>query len=122
MISRGLTTNNDLILKNSRIAIVEDGAEVVQHVRTRLLFYLGEWFLDRDAGVPWFQQVFVKPADIANTESLIKAVILRTPGMLILTSFSLDFDRTTRRLSVEFRGETIYDTIIDETVELFING
>ena len=42
MKSRALNANNDIYLSRRSIATVKDGAEVVQHVRSRLLFYLGE--------------------------------------------------------------------------------
>ena len=53
MIGRALNSNNDLVIEGGRFKIVDDAAEVLQHVRTRLQFYLEEWFLDRTAGVPY---------------------------------------------------------------------
>ena len=55
MIGRALDSNNDLVVQPGKLKTVEEGAEVVQHVRSRLLFYLGEWFLDIHAGVPYFK-------------------------------------------------------------------
>lgn len=120
MIGRALDSNNDLIVSGGRLAVVTDGAEVVQHVRSRLLFYLGEWFLDTEAGVPYFQKIFTKPANIALVESILKIVILRTPGVLKLTEFSSGYDGgSVRKLTVTFGAETIYGVI--DTTEVTIN-
>ena len=111
MIGRALNANNDLVLIGGQIATVKDLQETAQHCRTRLLFYTGEWFLDTDAGTPWFQEVFVKPTDLANVESVIKTRILNTPGVLGLTDFTMDYQGgRSRRLTVAFSANTVYDT------------
>lgn len=119
MIGRALDSNNDLIVSQGRLKIVEDGAEAVQHVRSRLLFYLEEWFLDLDAGTPYFQQIFVKPANLANIESIIKTRILNTPEILKLIDFSMDYEGgSSRKLSISFSAETTYGIIDNEKVTI----
>lgn len=119
MISRALDSNNDLIVRSGKLETVEEGAEVVQHVRSRLLFYLEEWFLDTEAGVPYFQEIFTKPANLANIESIFKSKILRTPGVQRLTDFSMDYEGgSTRRLTVSFSAETTYGSIDNDKVTI----
>lgn len=120
-VSRALDSNNDIIVRNGRIAIVSEGEQVLQHVRTRLLFYLNEWFLDLAAGTPWYQEVFVKPVNLDNIESVIKTRIAQTPELASITSFSLETDDpNTRILRVNFTAETEYGELNSE--EIFING
>ena len=120
-ISRALDSNNDILLSGGRIAVVEDGAQVAQHVRTRLLFYFNEWFLDLSAGTPWYEEVFVKPANLNNVESVLRLRISQTPELAIITEFSMALSTTTDRiLSVSFTAETEYGEINIE--EIFING
>ncbi len=83
----------------------------MQQVRSRLLFYLEEWFLDNTAGLPYFQSFFKKPADPSLVESRIKAEILATPGVLKLISFEYDFDKATRAFNVSFKAETEYGDV-----------
>lgn len=119
MIGRALDSNNDLIIERGQFKTVEDGAETVQHVRTRLQFYFEEWFLDLKAGTPYFQQIFTKPANLANIESIFKSRILNTPGVLMLTEFSMDYEGgSTRRLSISFSAETTYGVINNEKVTI----
>ncbi len=119
MIGRALDSNNDLVVSSGSLKTVEQGAEVVQHVRSRLLFYLEEWFLDLDAGVPYFQEIFTKPANLANIESIFKTKILRTPGVERLTDFSMDYQGgSQRRLTVAFSAETIYGSIDNDKVTI----
>ena len=119
MIGRALDSNNDLIVRGGSLLTVADGAEVVQHVRSRLLFYLAEWFLDIDAGVPYFQEIFTKPANLANIESIFKSKILRTPGVKRLTDFSMTYEGgSSRTLSVSFSAETTFGFIDKDKVTI----
>ena len=119
MIGRALDSNNDLLVRGGSLLTVADGAEIVQHVRSRLLFYLGEWFLDIDAGVPYFQEIFTKPANLANIESIFKSKILRTPGVKRLTDFSMIYEGgSSRTLSVSFSAETTFGFIDKDKVTI----
>jgi hypothetical protein len=119
MIGRALNSSNDLIIENGSLKLVSEGAETVQHVRTRLLFYMEEWFLDLESGVPYFQEVFTKPANLANIESIFKAKILNTPEVESLLEFSMDYQgESSRLLTVSFSAETTYGTIDNEKVTI----
>ncbi len=119
MISRALDKNNDLVVKGSRLQVVEDGAQVVQLVRCRLLLYMGEWYLNLFSGTPYFQQIFTKPANLANIESVLKTRIITTPGVLILNEFAMDYEGgSTRRLTVVFSANTIFGVIDNEKVTI----
>jgi len=119
MIGRALDSNNDLLIENGSFVVVDKGAETAQHVRSRLLFYFGEWFLDVQAGVPYFQEVFTKPANLANIESILKQTIIQTPGVETLNEFSMDYEGAgTRQLNVQFSATTIYGVIDKEEVTL----
>lgn len=121
MIGRALDENNDLIIESGSFKLVKDGAEVVQKVRSNLLFYFDEWFLDTQKGVPYFEQVFVKPVNLANVESILKSAIINTVGVQTLNNFALTYDGgSVRKLSVAFEAETIYNEIINS--EVTING
>tara|TARA_R110000744_G_scaffold20470_1_gene53727 strand:- start:2604 stop:2969 length:366 start_codon:yes stop_codon:yes gene_type:complete len=119
MIGRALDSNNDLLIKAGNFQIVEDGEEVVQHVRTRLQFYLEEWFLDLKSGTPYFQQIFTKPINLANIESIFKSKILNTPEVDRLIEFSMSYEgESKRKLTVSFSAETIFGTIDNEKVTI----
>lgn len=119
MIGKALDSNNDLIIQDGRFLTVEDGAETLQHVRTRLQFFLGEWFLDRFAGVPWLQEIFTKPVNLANVESRLKSTILDTPTVEELVEFSLSYEGgNSRELSVSFSANTIFGEIIEDEVTI----
>lgn len=111
-------TTHDLALDASgNLKVVTDNEAIAQHVKQRLLFYRGEWFLDVLSGVPWFQDVFVRPHNPVVIESVIKREILDTPGVAALQSFSLDINE--RKRSIEVLEATALSTL-DQELEIIL--
>lgn len=111
----------DIVVKNNDISFIRGDQEIDQNVRIRLQFYRGEWFLDTEAGVPYFEEILVKNPDLVEVDRIFKIAILETPEVERITEYSSDFDSRNRVLSVSFRATTIYgDDIIIENEELVI--
>lgn len=89
MIRRSFDENGDYAINH----FIEGTPATAQAVTTRLRLFKGEWFLNLNSGVPWFQEVFVKPARLAQTDSMIRKVILQTEGVAKLLKFELTFER-----------------------------
>ncbi len=101
------TTTGDLELSAARDLQIVTGIDAIaQHLRIRFNFFFGEWFLNRLLGVPWFEEVLVKAPDLNVVQSLLRDVILTTPGVLEITRFVIDFDGVTRQLSLDFDANT----------------
>jgi hypothetical protein len=97
-----LTSDHDLD-KSKGISLTTDlKTYVKQKILQRLRFFLGEWFLDRRQGVPYFEKVFVENPDISFLTSLYRRIILDTRGVGGIESLALSFDRQTRALLVSF--------------------
>ncbi len=117
MICYALDAGNNMFLDNQgNISMVSKGAEVVQLVRSRLLFYLGECSWDTNAGVPYFQRILGKPAQLDETEAILKTEILQTTGVSVLLDFALEFDSSKRLVTITFEAETIYGEIVGATI------
>ncbi len=120
MIERALDSNNDILIRNGSFATTKDGAQVTQHVRTRLQFYLEEWFADKRAGTPWFQEVFIKPFNVGAVENIIKLRIANTPELDRIIEFSMAVPTpANRQLIVSFSAETTFGVINSD--EFFLN-
>lgn len=85
-----------------------DQAELVaQSVKTRLGLYLGEWFLNTADGTPWLTKVIGKNTS-ATYNAVIRTRILETEGVTSIEDYSSSFDRTTRKLTISCKVNTIY--------------
>jgi hypothetical protein len=97
---------HDLTLVNYDLAIVDGIDHVRQHLKIRLLFMFGEWFLDSTQGIRYYDLIAVKNPDMALVDSIIKATILETPEVTGLTEYSSEYDPRARRFSVTFTAKT----------------
>jgi hypothetical protein len=100
------TDDGDLALESNRLSLVDGRLQVRQALLARLRVFRGEWFLDQEAGTPWFQEILGKNLNPGGAESAIKGVIRETPGVLRLIEFSFTVDRRTRVATVDFSVET----------------
>ncbi|UTC25956.1 phospholipase [Phage vB_KsaM-C1] len=85
--------------------------EIEQTIRTRLRLFLGEYFRDITDGTPWFEQILGKGTPMSAREAALRNRILRTPGVVRLTSFSTDFDIDTRKYTVTAGALTTYGLV-----------
>ena len=78
--------------------------ETLQRLKVRLWRELGEWFLDVDAGLPWYQDgkgmLGAKPHERNNIELMIRRCIMQTDGISRITSFSGIFASGSRQLDL----------------------
>ena len=109
---------HDIVIRQYDIALIEQANLVRQRIKQRLWFFLGEWYLAIDEGVPYFQEILKKAPDRARVESIFKNTIALTPGVLELTAFEMEYEADIRRLNVTFSAQT--DEGIIENMEVQI--
>lgn len=92
---------NDLQLTGGSLTLVASNsiAETVQELNARFGFGKGEWFMDLNQGFPYFQAIMVKNPDVNALGSLFKSMMLATPGVASITSFTIALDKNTRKLT-----------------------
>lgn len=107
---RRLDANYDMTFGQGRANLADGPESVAQRVHQRLLLLKGEWFLDTDDGVPYLQEIMVKPANMPRVEYTIKRRILGTEGVSEIREFNMSLNRDTRKLQVEATVATEFGT------------
>ncbi len=100
------TTTGDMDIADGKLTLTTGLVAVQQRITQRLRFFLAEWFLQKDRGVPWIQQVFKKNPNPVIVDAVIKREIIAEPTVIELKSFNLDIDTATRILTVTFSALT----------------
>lgn len=100
------TTTHDLVFTDGELTTVSSLDAIAQHVKVRLLFFKGEWELNLDEGVPYWTDILVIGPDLRAIESLLRQVVLGTPGITSIVSFSIAHDRANRTLEATFEAIT----------------
>jgi hypothetical protein len=112
------TTTHDTAYDGVNQSVVSDRDQVKQNIKIRLLMIQGEWFLNSQIGLPYFEKILVKNPDFSAIDVMIKATIVDTPEVTGITAYSSMFNKTARRLSVSFQASTIYGNVTINNLEL----
>lgn len=97
-------------------------AAVGQAVLTRLLLWQGEWFLSVTDGTPYSTEIL--GTGTANTyDAAIQQVILETPGVSSIVSYSSTFNHQNRSVSIVCTIDTVYsqDNVSTTTITAVIS-
>ncbi|HMD69401.1 MAG TPA: hypothetical protein VKF42_11020 [Chitinivibrionales bacterium] len=98
--------------------IVAGKDQVRQNIEDRLRMVYGEWFLNTEIGVPWFDKVLVKNPDLSAIDIILKSTILDTIEVTELLAYKSALDRTRRKFSVTFTALSIYGNIVFNNLEI----
>jgi len=106
-----ITGDLALTLKDTDLVIVDGVDEIVQQLKIRFRFFLGECLFDPSKGINYFGQVFVANPNLGVITNLFKKVIIGTGGVNNLLSFSISYDKKKRVLSTSFSVNTLYGVV-----------
>jgi len=105
MIDLKIDANNELVIQNGDLVLTSDEDDAIaQHIRQRLRVIKGEWFLDRTLGLPLFDLILEKNPNSNLVATLFKQIILETPGVTKLNTYTQDFDKRARTLTISFEA------------------
>ena len=107
-----LTAEHDLDLTNAKLTLTDDSnsESLAQRLKIRLAMFKGEWFLDTDFGIPYFQEIFVKGMTKDQLDAIFMAKIRATPSILALSSFSSTLVGASRAYQMQFTVTTTNGT------------
>ncbi len=110
--------SDDMMLdENKQLAVTGTMADIVAlRIRTRLRTVMGEHFLNRDLGVPYFDEVNQKNPDEARVKNLLLSETASVEGVKKVLKFDSIFDAETRTFKVEFKVLASDDTVVPGVV------
>jgi hypothetical protein len=90
-----LSKEGRMFLRNDKKAVVD------QRIRVRVQFFKGEWFLNTEAGTPWFQHILDKGVPDQTIRSVLSQV-LKVEDVAEILKLTWTIDPKTRRMTVDF--------------------
>lgn len=82
---------------------------VAAAVKSSLLLWLGEWYLDNTVGTPYMQGI-LGPYSQQIADTTIQNQIMQVEGVTDIASYSSTLDESTRAMSVQATIDTEYGT------------
>lgn len=121
MSTLAINSDNDVYFDDAGMLVTIAGSnsdeEILQRVEIRLRFFKGEWYLNTDHGLPYFQDILgTKALDLNGVESLFRKAILDIEGIKELIETSIDYDETERKVNYFFQASTVNNTTIKTTL------
>lgn len=98
----------DLAFKDNDLVLVSGSEQLVQNLKIRLRFFLGEWFLDITKGLPFYEDILVKNPNLPDIDNIIKAQITETEDVTELLEYVSDYDPVLRTYSIQFKVRSIF--------------
>jgi hypothetical protein len=102
----GLDDDGDEYADSTGLAMTGDLPGIKQQVTLRLGFFKGEWFMNEDTGIPWYEEIIVKNPNLIRIREIFRDAILSVTGIREVTFMDLLFSTYARTLSVQFRAST----------------
>lgn len=94
---------------------------VAQSCRIALQMIEGEWFLDTEAGIPYFDQILGQKPEVATAVAREEFAreLLSVEGVLEILKLEVTYANTTRKMTIRWQvrtalGETPVDTLARE--------
>lgn len=95
---------HDIVFVNGECPVTQDLRDiVVQRLKITLYTFLGEWFLNTDVGIPYYEQIFGKVRSKATIDIIFQNIIQNDPDVIEILSFESTLDNTVRGYSMTFQ-------------------
>jgi hypothetical protein len=90
-------------------ALITGREAIRQRIKVTLRWFQGEFFADASFGTPWFQQIIgrEKSLDHRIAAAVLTRRVREIPGVVDVKTVHLEFDRTTRALTLYLAVTTI---------------
>lgn len=112
----------DLLVEGGDLVLTGGADNVIQEAKINLGWVMGEWFLDEDRGIPYFEQVLVKSPNLPVIQALYRRALLGTRGVVSVESLTLDLDKATRTLTVRWSARITDGTVVSGIAAVDLNG
>jgi hypothetical protein len=118
-----INSDGTLPIVGGDLVIISDADEVDQALRITLKMFFGEWFLNNQEGIRYFEEIFIKNYNLNRIEQLLRQAILGVEHVLSIKEYSQERvtervnDVLKERLEVEFTVITEFgESVINEVI------
>lgn len=100
------------------LAVVSGAEDVRQRCAERLRYFLGEWHQAVREGIPWLEEVLIRPGDFGLTANILTRAVETLEGVSEVVALDLRLDDDSRTLIVTAYPRAEDGTVLDVTLTL----
>ncbi len=110
---RNIDSQNEPSFGKGQDDYLTDLDAVVQIIRTRLLLFKGEWWEDKEDGLPLWQSILgIGGRGIKLIDNLLQQRILGTPYVIGIENLSSSYDSSTRAYIFQATVNTSFGAVV----------
>lgn len=106
MIFRQLTSGGDWTFGKGKSNYAQNADAIALNIRTSLLSWVGDCFFNLPFGIDWTR--LLDTGQQNNLQIALQTLILKSYGVVSVSSVSANFNPTTRALNVAYSVTTVY--------------
>lgn len=111
-----LTGGHDLAIIDFDLKLTDETSVVAQRVKRALLLFKGEYFLDSDLGMPYYNDILGTKNSIDTIQAIFINAIREVKGVADVKEFNIAFDNPNRTLTINMSIKDTLDNDIDITI------
>jgi hypothetical protein len=104
---------HDIVVENGSIRLTNDGEITLQKIKTRLLFFVGDNFLNPDDGVDYLQYVFARSVTDESIRNLFIKELQGIPEIIEIMELEIIRNRETEKVSISFKVKDMNGNIVE---------
>lgn len=108
-----LDNNGDLAIKGTDIVLANS---VCQKIKIRLKWFFKEWRWDDEAGVQYFEYLFIKNPDLDQVKEMIEEQIFNVDEVTEVNDVSIEIDSLKRIAVIRYEAVTDEKTFKEEVM------
>lgn len=114
-------SSHDVIFLNGAAPVTRSQQDIVaQRLKITLQTFLGEWFLNLEVGIPYFQQILNKVRSKSTIDAIFQNAILNDPGVLEIVSYQSTLNNQLRGFDLQFAVRVLDGSILPLDFTLFV--
>lgn len=108
-----LDKNGDLYFEGADIVLANS---VRQKINIRLQWFFQEWRWDDEAGIPYFEYLFIKNPDLDQIKEIIEEQIFNVDEVTEINDVSIEIDNKSRGAVITYEVATDEETFREEVI------
>lgn len=102
-----LDANDELVIVNGDWQLAADAVAIKQGLRIRLRFFAGEWFLDLEVGIDYWNLVLVKNPSLVVVREVFRRALAAAPGVREVLALNVAYtSQSPRTVRVDWRVQS----------------
>lgn len=111
-----LNSNHDISVIDFDLTLTDSKQLTTQKIKQTLWLIKGEWFLNNDVGIPYYEEIFGKNKDLSRIEILYIRALQNIPEVAEIEVFNIEQDNATHTLKINFEVRDVDNNLISITL------